>query len=73
MGERGLYALYREKHTLADALTLATTHSLTKKFLGRLVFMQFYPRPVISDLQPPRGRIICLPRRNINNPNSSMQ
>ena len=34
MGERGLYALYREKHTLADALTLATTHSLTKKFLG---------------------------------------
>ena len=35
MGERGLYTLSREKHTLADAVTLATTHSLTKKFLGR--------------------------------------
>jgi len=37
MGERGLYTPEREKHTLADAVTLAITHSLTKKFLGNLL------------------------------------
>ena len=35
VGERGVYILSREKHTLADAVTLTTTHSLTQKFLGR--------------------------------------
>ena len=34
---RGECTLSLEKHTLADAVTLTTTHSLTKKFLENLL------------------------------------
>ena len=51
MGERGLCTLEWEPHTLADAATLATTHSLTKKFLGRpgsasLMGLRWLPVPI---------------------------
>ena len=45
MGDRGLSTRERETHTLAEAVTLATTHSLTKKFLGRPGLGEGWSRP----------------------------